>query len=304
MSRKASTLAPKKLRFVTGMHRSGTTWIGQVVQQALPGSVLHEPFNAKIGLPGVMRWYYGPADRHHVCGQMEALLRGEASYRYRRPEESVWKGGLRWIAGTDYHRSLRKALASSHDTVVLKDPFLSRLGAVLAEHFDAKGTILVRHPAALVHSLRRMGWRIPNLDGIEPPVAYQDEELQFAFGLGWFWSRLYADVVLAQQSRPDHIFMVKHEDLCLNPLEEGARILACLDIPVTDQAKRYLDESTSGDAGQIEGNTLHQMKRSGVALANAWRDRLPQQTVDAVRAGAGALLEELYPEQPVTSVLS
>lgn len=289
-------MTPKKLRFVTGMHRSGTTWVGQVVQQAQPDSVLHEPFNAKIGLPGITRWYYGPADRDHVCAQMEALLSGDASYRYRRPEESIFKGGLRRLAGTDYHRSLRKALASSHDTIVLKDPFLSRLGAVLAEHFEAKGAILIRHPAALVHSLRRMGWRIPNLDDAQAPVAYEDEDLQFAFGLGWFWSRLYADVVAAQQNRPDHLLMVKHEDLCLNPLEEGARVLTHLDIPVTDQAKRYLDESTSGDAGQIEGNTLHQMKRSGVALANAWRGRLPEEAVEAVRAGAGDLLENLYPE--------
>ena len=30
----------KDIRFISGMHRSGTTWVGQVVQHALPQSVI------------------------------------------------------------------------------------------------------------------------------------------------------------------------------------------------------------------------------------------------------------------------
>ena len=92
-------MSHKDIRFISGMHRSGTTWVGQVVQHALPQSVIHEPFNADIGLSDVTRWYYGPADAEHVTQLVRGLRDGKLGYRRRRRTDGILKGAVRQIVG-------------------------------------------------------------------------------------------------------------------------------------------------------------------------------------------------------------
>ena len=56
---------------VTGMHRSGTTLIGRMVELASSDiSVLHEPFNYELGIQGVPSWYPNPyQDESHLLVQ-------------------------------------------------------------------------------------------------------------------------------------------------------------------------------------------------------------------------------------------
>ena len=289
-------MSHKDIRFISGMHRSGTTWVGQVVQHALPQSVIHEPFNADIGLSDVTRWYYGPADAEHVTQLVRGLRDGKLGYRRRRRTDGILKGAVRQIVGSAYDRDLRLAHRGNNFAIVLKDPFLLRVGATLAKTFEAKGVILVRHPAALVHSLRGMNWPIPNFDGQMPLHHSNDPEVQFAFALGWFWAKLYRDALDSIAAHPKHLLLIKHEDLCVRPLETGERVLKHMDILSNAAARDFLLASTSGEAGQIEGNALHQMNRSGIALADAWRNSLSPDEIAAVAQGAGALLAQIYPQ--------
>ena len=46
-----------KLIAVTGLHRSGTTYLGNILSKSSSIFVLHEPFNRKQGLVGAPPFY-------------------------------------------------------------------------------------------------------------------------------------------------------------------------------------------------------------------------------------------------------
>lgn len=62
---------------VTGMHRSGTTWIGKVVDKLPEVTMLDEPFNAGTGLRGVRCFYLDPSRPDDVGFLNDALDRLE-----------------------------------------------------------------------------------------------------------------------------------------------------------------------------------------------------------------------------------
>lgn len=283
------------LKFITGMHRSGTTWVGQMVDRALPGCVIHEPMNAHAGLKGVEKWYYGPADKSQVTSLIGEMIQGRRSFRRRRSKDGVLKNLARTIGGSRYERDLSAALGSGNSTLLLKDPFLIRVGSVLAEAFDARGVILVRHPAALINSLKRMGWTLPDLDGLKPGPALAEPNLQFAFDVGRFWSTLYAEVLIQLTTTPDHLRLVRHEDMCVEPIQIGEEIMGHLGIQANENAQEFLRVSTSGNAGEMSGNQLHNMHRDARKLVSSWRDSLTPAEIEAVREGGGATLERIYP---------
>lgn len=290
-----SNATPTSLKFVTGMHRSGTTWVGQMVDRALPGCIIHEPMNAHVGLRGVDKWYYGPKDKSHVTTLIGEMIQGRRSFRRRRDKDGLLKNLARTIGGSRYERDLAAALGSGSSTLLLKDPFLIRVGSVLVEAFDAKGVIMVRHPAALINSLKRMGWTLPALDGLEPGPAQADPNLQFAFDVGRFWSALYAEVETQLAIAPNHLLLVRHEDMCVEPVRIGGEILVHLGIPTNEKAQDFLRVSTSGNAGEMSGNQLHNMHRDARKLVSSWRHSLPPAEIEAVQQGGGATLESIYP---------
>ena len=42
---------------ISGMHRSGTTFLGKLLESSGNMHTIHEPFNYKFGLEGVPCWY-------------------------------------------------------------------------------------------------------------------------------------------------------------------------------------------------------------------------------------------------------
>ncbi len=286
--------APKAVRIVTGMHRSGTTWMGEAASLAMPDCVVHEPFNLGSGLKGVPCWYPGPDRVEETSALIAQMMAGRCGFRRRRPSDGLLRGTARQILGSHYDRDLSRALRSSNPLVLLKDPFLIRLCADLAERHSAKAAILIRHPAALVHSLRRMEWPVPELDGKSWPRRHEDPDLQFAYALGCFWSAMYEEVEQQLARAPESLLLMRHEDLCLSPIEEGGALLEHLDIPVTGAARDFLSKSTSGGTGEMSGRQLHNMSRDAQALAFSWRSSLPPEQISAVTEGAGATLARHY----------
>lgn len=290
-----SDITSKPLKFVSGLHRSGTTWIGQMIEYAMPGSVVHEPLNAHAGLTGVNKWYYGPAEKVYVTTLLNEMLHGRRTFRRRRCKDSALKNLARAVGGSRYERALTGALLSDNP-IVLKDPFLIRLGVVMVEAFDAKGVIMVRHPAALINSLRRMGWALPDLDGLDRGPAQKNPELQFAFDVGRFWATIYSEVERQVTSLPDYLLIVRHEDMCIKPVESGLDILAHLGIAANDAALNFLRVSTSGEAGEMSGKQLHNMHRDAKTLASSWRRSLTGDQIKAIEEGAWPVLQRFYPE--------
>ncbi len=75
---------------VTGLHRSGTRWLGRVIQKTGEVAALHEPFNKAYGMRGVSEWYpfydlCANSPGNSIIEELSAaLFAGEAQYQWQQ----------------------------------------------------------------------------------------------------------------------------------------------------------------------------------------------------------------------------
>jgi hypothetical protein len=143
---------------VTGAPRSGTTWVGRMLASHARVAYVAEPFNPDQ-LAGV------PADHffHHVTDRdagrfvayLERLLRFRAvPLPHRR--RGLWHRATR--AAVRALRLLRYRLGAYRP--LMKDPIAFFSAEWLARTFGMDVVVLVRHPAALAGSLKRLDWHV------------------------------------------------------------------------------------------------------------------------------------------------
>ena len=163
---------------LTGMHRSGGSWVAKMIEGG--GGVVHvnEPFNRRHppGLtPGILR-VPPPLAYQHVGPHNEADhlpgFRDMLQLRYDLAAELRTNHGVydlakaaKYLAAFTYGRA--RGLRP-----LIDDPYMVFTAEWLAERLDCRVVMLVRHPAGIVSSLKRIGsgWS-DNL----PDIASQPE---------------------------------------------------------------------------------------------------------------------------------
>ena len=163
---------------ITGMARSGGSWVSRMV--AGGGDVVHinEPFNRRHppGLtPGILR--VPPPRAYQYVGQHNedeyvAGFRDMLRLRYNLVAELRANRGI-----YDLAKMAKYATAFSHGRArgmrpLIDDPYMVFAAEWMAERLDCQVVMLVRHPAGIVSSLARIGtgWS-DNL----PDIASQPE---------------------------------------------------------------------------------------------------------------------------------
>ena len=185
---------------VTGLPRSGTTWVAQQLARQ-PGTSLlgREPMNPRPGqwglggeVRGWTRWHQPPVRAAH---------RLRRAYAGRAPHTYGPLGSRQWSAPLPGTR------------VVVKDPFaLLSLRAVVTVT-RAVPVVVYRSPEAVLSSYRRMGWR-PDLAelltlGAQVPSGADDDD---ALGMAAFWSWAHA-CLLEDLADLEHAVVVSHAEL-------------------------------------------------------------------------------------------
>ena len=160
---------------ITGMARSGGSWVSRMV--AGGGDVVHinEPFNRRHppGLtPGILRvppprayQYVGSHNETEYVAGFRDMLR----LRYNLVAELRTNRGI-----YDLAKMAKYAAAFSHGRVrgmrpLIDDPYMVFAAEWMAERLDCQVVMLVRHPAGIVSSLARIGtgWadNLPDIAG-------------------------------------------------------------------------------------------------------------------------------------------
>lgn len=291
---------------VSGMHRSGTTLVGRILARHAGVRVVHEPLNARYGLAGVDRVYPcdldGSQGRAYVDRLHAALERGAACVR-RAPGDPIWKAAARAVTGgrtgMDLARlRLRRALGPV--VPIVKDPFALLLTDALTRA-GGRVLVLVRHPAAVWLSLKRMGWRFDYRDfacpdflarvGVQAPpgdpASWSELEK-----MALLWTGLYA-YVQPLLERPS-VALVRHEDLCRDPFGTVARIEAFFGLEPSPATRRFVETHMFGGASGVDDATLHVLRRDARALVTAWHGRIAPDEEAVLREVCGAEVARYY----------
>lgn len=266
--------SPKPPILVTGVPRSGTTWLARSLaaapRTALPGREPMNPRGRQFALGGRLD---GWVRREAFSADEAAVLR--RCYAGREPRTFSRYGVRQWRAPWPGTR------------VVVKDPFALLSVAAVTATTGAVPVLLYRHPAAVLASYRRMGWTADTAElaalGAPKPNAADDVD---AMAAAWLWMHQVALADLA--GLPDAV-VVSHSALtAAGPM--GLRRLAArlqLDVPPRRSvpARRRLRRPTAVE--------LHNFDRSPAAVEAGWRAEVGADEIARLETATAPAWEQL-----------
>jgi Sulfotransferase family len=274
----AGTRAPV---LVTGLPRSGTTWLAQQLanspRTAMTGREPMNPRGRQFALQGsVSSWVrLGRDPSTRQLRTLRRVYRGWEPRVYSRYGVRQWAAPLPWVR------------------VVVKDPFALLSLPAVTRATGARPVILYRHPAAVLASYRRLNW-LPDIAEIaalglpeaEPPLPLPTAGDDVS-AMGWFWATCYATVLRDLAKLPDalvvdHAALAAGEDAALADL---AAALGIRDVRPHHASRRVHDDRPTP--------RLHDLDRRPAKVAEAWRHQVEPDEIARIEACAGAVHRQL-----------
>ena len=280
--KKDHIMVSNKPLLITGSHRSGSTWIGKVIERSNDFIYLEEPTSL-----------------HKIEGSLSSI---KYWFQY------IHNSDKNMIQELIY---LNKYTLSQNKKALFKDPLAFFSIDTFINTLEADVLISVRHPAAFVSSLKRLGWShdfnhfLKQKKLMETYLyPYKNEIKEFATnekdiidqGI-LLWNIINLNTLKFKQKYPN-IYIVRHEDLSLDPLNAFQKIFDYFNIPFTSTVKQYLLVTTSqkNDA-EAQGNLTHQLHRNSKANIYNFKSRLTQDEIKRIKIGTETISHIFYDKE-------
>jgi hypothetical protein len=302
---------------VTGLGRTGTTWVGKMLCLSSELNYIHEPFGfykSPIRWPAKL-----PDGSFYICRDNEInsyqivadVVRMKYPLRNRLSEMYENSGKLSFIPNTanlasQYARSLR---ARAHRaTPLIKDPALFFSAPWLAQQFNMRVVITVRHPAAMVSSIKRLGWKVNfrrwrdqsllMRDYLNPFAAELDEQCRRPQDVisqaTLLWNMYYTVALRFKTENPSWLF-VKHEDLARDPIGGFRELYQELNLTWDESVRKGVDEFTQpGNPREGAPTEIWTVKRDSRAMRRIWAERLTPEEIKRIRDSVGEVSQRYY----------
>ena len=300
-----------QLILVCGLHRSGTTFVGEFIRRS-GVIVVHEPLNEHFGIAGVDTAYpYVGADGGHYADLIDSAAEFTRPWN-RNPEHlsaspirrTLYRltGGRSGIAWTVLRA--RRQIGLLPRRICFKDPFATLAIERFETRYSVRSVCLVRHPAAIFDSTRRQGWSFDAKKLSSQPevrARFRDNvsaahwrmaESSDAAGIALLWKIMM--LIVGTQNENGRRLIVRHEDLCIDPEATTRTICAHVGVDFHDAVRGFVIQSSAGTEAQPSYRGRHHFERDTAALASAWRGRLNREDETVIKDIAGEEIERLY----------
>jgi hypothetical protein len=293
-----------KVILISGIHRSGSTWLGKIISEQPKVKYVHEPFNfdyPKVKKP-IDYWY-------HYIDDSTPKEKQKAIYDYitsfyltdfrtikanisRLPD---FKSIIKFFI--DYFKRINKPI------ILLKDPIALLSAEWVAKNFNSKVVISIRHPAAFVASIKVKNWEFDfsQLAAQEELLKtklfdYADQINEYAInppdiiiqGIT-IWNIIH-DVISDYKNKFEgEWYFVKNEDLSTDPLNEYKKIFNYLDLEFTQKVQKEIIETTTSE-------TTSKLKRNSKENINSWKKRLSSEEINKIKSDTSKVWNKFYSE--------
>ena len=295
---------------VTGGHRSGTGWVGEMLAAAPAPSLAYiwEPFSL-VARPGItdppFRYWFT-----YVCpeneGEYVGRVRDTLMFRYHTAAE------LRSIRSPkDVGRFVRDRYATARNRRIkavplFKDPIALFSAAWLADTFGMDVLMLIRHPAAFVGSILKQGWDHDFGHFLAQPLMMRDQLGSFDEEIRRYaaepqprldqaillWNLIHHQILRFREVRPDWTYRL-HEDLSREPVEGFQELYERYGLTWTDDVRRTIEAHSGGDNPAVTTDAASH-KRDSRAAITAWKQRLTSEQIDLIRTRTEPIAKEFY----------
>ncbi|MBE9100644.1 sulfotransferase [Vacuolonema iberomarrocanum] len=297
---------------ITGSHRSGTTWVGRILNASPNTHFVGEPFNpvhAKhCPYVPIKHWF------HAVMPDEENIFQLYLSHKVGRAyhplflttqlaSENVFYNHMK-----GYTKCLLYHLRNYQP--IVKDPIALFSATWFFNHFQSKVVILIRHPAAFVSSLKRANWAFPFEHFLQQPQLMEERLSSFQEDIDVYaknppdlidqgillWRIFHHTIAHYQLQQPDWIF-VRHEDLSRSPLLQFELLFRQLNLPFTSCVKKQIADYNIPKVLEQEKHSHHQLYRDSRTNIWAWRSHLSPIEIDRIRVGVADISPQFYGDE-------
>lgn len=324
-------LSRRKPILVTGSHRSGSTWVGEMLALSPLTTYISEPFN--LDHRGTFRYISNQNEldkwkfrfKHNgLAAELDFYHYIQDIIKYSYFSYYYIYSATRDIRGTkslNYPIEYLKRVVRKSKTLstyraanirpLLKDPIAVFSAEWLANRFDMDVVVLIRHPAAFVSSLKRLNWTYNFSWFLEQPLLIKDYLYPFKSELKEYaerekdiidqgillWKIIHYVIDKYRKQHPDWLFF-RHEDLSRQPERIFATLFHNLDLEYSEKISRAI-QSYSSTENQREApkDTAHFLKRDSNANIWNWKTRLSPAEIDRIRTGVEEISRAFYSEQ-------
>jgi hypothetical protein len=291
-------MIPKPI-LITGAHRSGTTWVGKMVANSPLIHYIHEPFNIDYSTYKVKPdcWF------QYVTRENEGRL-------YEQIKQIVTP--MPQIPSTKNKNitQLFKFVKSIYqkERVLIKDPIAVFSVEWLAQRFNMDVVIIIRHPAAFVHSIRERNWTHDFNHFLKQPLLLEQHLGPFKQEILKFtkkeydiinqaillWQLIYYMVSRYQEKNPEWLY-IRHEDLSLDPINGFRKIFKYLNIKFSKEIKKIVEDH-SRYTNPIEGD-VHSIKRNSKKIIQKWKTKFTAKEIKKIRDSLEYISRKFYSDE-------
>lgn len=295
---------------VSGSHRSGTTWVGEML--TLPDDVahVHEPLNPANRLswlsvpPHHAFQHIDDSDVHGYGDAFDDLIALRPPFvqqlrTVRTPRNLAANVREAVRCGRWRRRNAR---------VLVKDPLAFFAVEWFADRYDADVVLLVRHPAAFAGSLKRQNWQFdfhsfteqaglmegplrpfaPEIEraAMDPPDIIDQANL--------LWRCINDTVHRFGTSRPEWT-IVRYEDVAAEPVAGARRLYQAVGQDWNVEIERRVRHLSQGDnPTEVARTRTRDVRRNSASAMWTWTQRLSSDEIDRVRRGTEDVASRFY----------
>jgi len=314
---------------ITGSHRSGTTWVGNIIRNLPRIYYLHEPLTPNSitrGLFNTEIWYkyYDPEKEYeNIETILNELFSGSYPFKamfhfknslphtdYRNPNGiNDGKIDLKYFKWRINAYIDSKRLNKKEIIPLIKDPIALTAAEWIYHKWNSKNVILIRHPAAFVSSLIRLNWRFnfenftkqPDLiDRFLGPYRSQinNPPKDFISEASLIWTCITKIIIEYQKLYPNWLY-IRHEDLSYDPIKEYELLFEKLKLQFSNEVKKVIHSSSnfSNPSEVANSKVVHQLQRNSRDNIKNWKKRLNNKDINKVRDLTEHLSQSFYSEK-------
>jgi len=311
---------------ITGSHRSGTTWVGNIIQNLPRIYYLHEPLTPNSITRGLFNtdiWYkyYDPKKEYeNIETILNELFSGSYPFKamfhfknslphtdYRNPNGiNDGKIDLKYFKWRINAYIDSKRLNKKEIIPLIKDPIALTAAEWIYHKWNSKNVILIRHPAAFVSSLIRLNWRFnfenftkqPDLiDRFLGPYRSQinNPPKDFISEASLIWTCITKIIIEYQKLYPNWLY-IRHEDLSYDPINEFELLFKRLELSFSNKVKRFIQSTSShSNPSEVSKKTkVHQLQRDSRKNIKNWKKRLSKDEIKLIRDKTEHLSNKFY----------
>jgi hypothetical protein len=300
----------KRLILVTGVPRSGTTAVGQMLALAPDAGALHEPFNYHSGLKQIEHYFEIPGAHSFSAARLDETIARIKKLRLAFkpgifPSDTGLRRAVKYVIGARPLNSYRRLrLHPNLRTIIWKDPLACFAANHAAKQHEVKVLVTLRNPWAVAGSFKRMEWAFDL-----PDLAARLKQIGFDFGrelagldrtihasvanAALLWRMIYSTLARWAEANP-RIHLLNLDDVVGDPVTTYSKLyqLLALDWSARIAAKIATHYRGESDRSVPKEKKAHDSGRNVAEVNKYWRGYLTEAEKDFV----GKLTKERWSE--------